>query len=1224
MLLKKEGNHAIDKLRTIVLYEADYNMRNKVAGRQAMTNALHLDAIASEQYSRPQRSAIDHAINRQLVFDHCASRHLPYSLCSCDLQGCYDRIVHSAAILALRRVGVPAARLRTMFGTIQAAIHKVRTVYGDSTSTYSWSHGHFDLPPQGTGQGHGAGPQIWSVLSSVLFDILHEKGFTSSFLNALTNELFCLSGFAYVDDCDMVQLGESIEGVIDQTQRSLSKWESLIHSTGGSLAPIKCWWYLVDHSWIRNKWHVEEPILDYDLTASDKDGNIRPIRRLSISESQEMLGVFMAPDGNTAPQVKALKEKASQWASQITAGFLPASDIWTSMTSGIMKALQYPLPALLLTRDECRTILTPVIDAGLPRCGITRKIPLPIRNGPIALGGLGLPDLFLHMGVARVQKLVEHMWQSTPTTKLLACSVSNLLLEAGVSGNIFAQPFGPISAYLHSRSWLQHTLEFMDTYSITLRGSLPELKPRREHDIAIMTGFLEHIDDKRTLYMLNICRLYLRCSHLSDISTSNGMRIQKHFFGSPQQQPVPTTPSQRRFNWPEQPPPPRSWWNTWRRYIRLCFLQDDDTLLIPLGAWLPTEKDSEWDWFISVDKQTLWSQPTRGTWVSFAREPLRAQRTYRFNPTGTAAATAPPRHDIERTTVTHNRNSIDAQDASESIPAQIPHRAESAREKFIQFLKKEPDSQWIASTITISKSIDNLLADFVTGKTVSVSDGSYFASDDKGAMEWTIEDSTGTEYIRAGGIIPGHPQSAYRSELGGLFGITLGCYALWQIEVPQANILIACDGLGALKKSLASDPKRLTTNCLHFDIISAISKYWDFMDNRHYPVHVHGHMDDVRSSLTRLEKMNVEMDHLAKARVIHHVNSNDPDPVGAFNRGFANVFVKGTQITCNLQKHLLEQCTADDLRTYWIRHNKIETPWDDSIDWNVFSRAFKLVPRHRQHFVIKWISGHGAFGTMMQCRKARYKGNCPLCNCRNETPFHCFTCPDARAASLFSEKLAALDGWLRSKMTKPTIRTGLIQSLKQWRASPHEWASSDTNMYVSTGAFIREQTHIGWFQLCHGFLSTQWVSDQQAYFDAKHSSRSGSLWASQLIRHLWNIVHSMWEQRNKILHKPEVLMPLSGASTLRRRAISELQRGQDQLPPLFAGYFQRSQRSLTKLPMTDLIGWYKTIKLAREGTKSDIADDFSVNGPLRKWIGLPVIPPPSDSDDDSDTNPPPS
>jgi len=52
-----------------------------------------------------------------------------------DLTGCYDRIVHNAAALALLRIGVSNAKIHTMFASIQRMIHRVRTVFGDSELT---------------------------------------------------------------------------------------------------------------------------------------------------------------------------------------------------------------------------------------------------------------------------------------------------------------------------------------------------------------------------------------------------------------------------------------------------------------------------------------------------------------------------------------------------------------------------------------------------------------------------------------------------------------------------------------------------------------------------------------------------------------------------------------------------------------------------------------------------------------------------------------------------------------------------------------------------------------------------------------------------------------------------------------------------------------------------------------------------------------------------------
>ena len=99
-----------------------------------IVTARNIMNAAARTNSTPfvQGRAIEHVLNRKLVFDYCAYKKQAYSLCPCDLKGCYDRIVHSAASLALQRIGISQAKITSMFGTIQQLIHKIRTVFGDS------------------------------------------------------------------------------------------------------------------------------------------------------------------------------------------------------------------------------------------------------------------------------------------------------------------------------------------------------------------------------------------------------------------------------------------------------------------------------------------------------------------------------------------------------------------------------------------------------------------------------------------------------------------------------------------------------------------------------------------------------------------------------------------------------------------------------------------------------------------------------------------------------------------------------------------------------------------------------------------------------------------------------------------------------------------------------------------------------------------------------------
>jgi hypothetical protein len=139
MLLKKENDTNVDRLRTIVLFDSEANMNYKHLGRRAMKSAIELEQIATEQYSRSNRNSIDHALNRQLVMDHQLYERKPYALVSCDLKSCYDQINHTSASISLQRIGIHKSEIISMFDSIQRMAHKVRTAFGDSLYTYGGS-----------------------------------------------------------------------------------------------------------------------------------------------------------------------------------------------------------------------------------------------------------------------------------------------------------------------------------------------------------------------------------------------------------------------------------------------------------------------------------------------------------------------------------------------------------------------------------------------------------------------------------------------------------------------------------------------------------------------------------------------------------------------------------------------------------------------------------------------------------------------------------------------------------------------------------------------------------------------------------------------------------------------------------------------------------------------------------------------------------------------------
>ena len=257
MILKKEGVTDVDKLRTIVLYKADFNHNNKYLGRAMMYYTVLQDMLAKEQYSILGKKCIDHIINRRLLFDLIRYQKSSLSMASVDLKSCYGRITHSPAYLAMTGFSIPKEPVQSMLGTLQQVVHKTKTIHGISECKFGGKEKGDKAAPQGLGQGNGAGPAVWAVVSSRMFQVLHDKGLASSLQTPISNETLELCGFAFVDDSDIIAVSNTTNDPTDnllQMQNILDQWEQVAKTTGGAIEPKKCWSYLVHFEWENSNW----------------------------------------------------------------------------------------------------------------------------------------------------------------------------------------------------------------------------------------------------------------------------------------------------------------------------------------------------------------------------------------------------------------------------------------------------------------------------------------------------------------------------------------------------------------------------------------------------------------------------------------------------------------------------------------------------------------------------------------------------------------------------------------------------------------------------------------------------------------------------------------------------------------------------------------------------------------------------------------------------------
>jgi hypothetical protein len=173
----------------------------------------------------------------------------------------------------------------------------LRTGYGISQQGYG---GTPDDPTFGLGQGNGAAPPAFSIVSSLIINAYKGLGHASEFSGAWSGILFLLAAIIYVDDTDLLIIAErrdmSLDDFFAQTQSSVMDWGLIVEATGGYIKAAKCFWFWYMMAW---KWVKGVPSLRslrelprYQLMIPQKSLPPVAIRMRDVTHCEETLGVF--------------------------------------------------------------------------------------------------------------------------------------------------------------------------------------------------------------------------------------------------------------------------------------------------------------------------------------------------------------------------------------------------------------------------------------------------------------------------------------------------------------------------------------------------------------------------------------------------------------------------------------------------------------------------------------------------------------------------------------------------------------------------------------------------------------------------------------------------------------------------------------------------------------------------------------------------------------------
>ena len=120
MLEKVKGNINVEKLRGILLMEADYKFVSKLLiGVRLMNSKENRNGFSEELGgTRKRHEAANIVLNRRITSDILRQLRRPGTITGVDASSCYDRIVHSLVILIARQEGLSLLPLLALFGAI--------------------------------------------------------------------------------------------------------------------------------------------------------------------------------------------------------------------------------------------------------------------------------------------------------------------------------------------------------------------------------------------------------------------------------------------------------------------------------------------------------------------------------------------------------------------------------------------------------------------------------------------------------------------------------------------------------------------------------------------------------------------------------------------------------------------------------------------------------------------------------------------------------------------------------------------------------------------------------------------------------------------------------------------------------------------------------------------------------------------------------------------------
>jgi hypothetical protein len=1104
MLEKVAGCCLVDKLRSILLMEADFNANNKeLIGNRMMENIRAHGLMKEEIFSELGRTAEDGALSKILFYDIVRQSRLSAAISSVDAANCYDSIAHAVASLIFQACGVPVEGVQAMLSAIQDMKYYLRTAFGDSRN---FRGSKIAVKYQGMCQGNGASPAGWAAISITILGAHKKKGHSATFMCPVTNKAIKLAAILYVDDCDLIHVNmaedESALETFHKMQEAVRNWGRLLIASGGSYKPPKCFFHLISFSWNRDgKWKYDENHTkpEFDMVVPLPDGTEEVIDHLPVTEAKETLGVYSCPNGSSAGAIRSMQKKAQEWVDRAKEGKLRRSDVWFLLDCQFWPRVGYGLCCNPSEHKQLEDCLSKQYFELLPLGGVIRTAPRVVRQLGKGFYGAGCPHPGVECFIGQVGKLLMHYGCPSNLGEKMRISYLQMAIELGMSPQPFQLPYSRYKN-LVTDGWLKSIWEKCEKYDVKIVMNDIPLETVRERDKWIMSEFERVGYTGKALESLGRTKNHQQVVYFSEILNASGSSLDERYLRRRPQHEQWST-----LKFPKEKPSPADW-RLWQQALRR--LVPEAGLPVRLGKFLH-QGYKLWEWRVDMRAGLLFHY--RGSGMSVYTPVNETRRRWRMEEEGCDQVICGVPCSVRSST----------QDTVTIRSVASPPDPDDMPESFLDVLR-EWGSLWMWDSLRLIGDDNWLLEAIRDGTCIAVTDGSYIRElyPDMSSCAFVLECTKGRGRIFGSFAEHSERACAYRGELLGLMAIHLILLAANKLEAALPGLAkIYSDCLGALKKVTSLPETRLPSGCKHSDILKNIMVNCSKLSFGVEYLHVSAHQDDKLSfqQLPRPAQLNCCMDSTAKAKLWGFEGTELP-PQEVFPLEAIAVFVGKEKLTSGSEDTLRFWCQKTVAKEVFA-HEKVkvlDNEQFEEVEWPAVYQALTDVPRMFQLWAFKQVMGIAGTNEMQARYTPNHSRKCPSCQLCVETCGHVLFCEEEGRVDLLHKSIDLLDQWMREKGTDESLRKYLVKyararggrtmvEITGWRAG----------MYRD---LANSMDKIGWRRFMEGMISKEVLAIQRKVEDEGKCKMTIKNWGAGLVTKLLEVTHGQWLYRNVHVH----------------------------------------------------------------------------------------------------------